>query len=140
MCELTVFVLVKYGIRSLTFHQSLSSERIHTRAKCIHSKHQTLYFIIFYSTPPSFNKFIWLVCANKLRKKKTLFAVNFIFFAYKGFKCFVLQIIKIPVEECSNRTTCQSCVEGGDPYCGWCTLSARYILKKLLKKVENYFI
>ena len=139
MCELTVFVLVKYGIRSLTFHQSLSSERIHTRAKCIHSKHQTLYFIIFYSTPPSFNKFIWLVCANKLRKKKLCLRL-ILFFLLTRVLNVLLQIIKIPVEECSNRTTCQSCVEGGDPYCGWCTLSARYILKKLIKKVENYFI
>ncbi|CAB4026903.1 plexin-A1 isoform X1, partial [Paramuricea clavata] len=34
------------------------------------------------------------------------------------------KVLKIPVEECGNRTSCESCVKGGDPYCGWCTLHA----------------
>ncbi|XP_071500937.1 plexin-B2-like [Diadema antillarum] len=44
------------------------------------------------------------------------------------------QVLKLTLANCSNYQTCDECIGGnggddGDPYCGWCTLEARYICK-----------
>jgi len=31
------------------------------------------------------------------------------------------------VHNCSEYTTCNECVEAGDPYCGWCSLQNKYV-------------
>ncbi|XP_072180861.1 plexin-A4-like [Diadema setosum] len=43
------------------------------------------------------------------------------------------QVLKLSLANCSNYQTCDECTGGsggddGDPYCGWCTLEARYIM------------
>ncbi|XP_072180972.1 plexin-A4-like [Diadema setosum] len=40
------------------------------------------------------------------------------------------QVVKLSLANCSNYQTCDECIggsggNGGDPYCGWCTLEAR---------------
>ncbi|XP_061187688.1 plexin-B-like isoform X2 [Saccostrea echinata] len=39
------------------------------------------------------------------------------------------KVAKIPVQNCSQYTTCNECLSSRDPYCGWCTLSHRCSLK-----------
>ena len=45
------------------------------------------------------------------------------------------QLIKYPVDVCSNYTSCDTCLMSGDPICGWCTLRRRSV--KLLKVCKN---
>ena len=33
-----------------------------------------------------------------------------------------IQVFKVPLERCSNYTTCDECTGSKDPLCGWCTL------------------
>lgn len=35
------------------------------------------------------------------------------------------KVAKIPVQTCSDHTTCKSCLSNRDPYCGWCVLESR---------------
>ncbi len=39
------------------------------------------------------------------------------------------QISKVLVHNCSEYSTCNECVEAGDPYCGWCSLQNKCTLK-----------
>ena len=32
------------------------------------------------------------------------------------------QVYKVPMNQCQRHNTCATCVQSGDPYCGWCTL------------------
>lgn len=34
----------------------------------------------------------------------------------------MLQVLRIPLEECSNFTDCDSCISYNNPLCGWCTV------------------
>ena len=34
-------------------------------------------------------------------------------------------VSKVRVEHCSSYTNCNSCLDAGDPYCGWCSLEKR---------------
>ena len=34
-------------------------------------------------------------------------------------------VSKVRVEHCSSYANCSSCLEAGDPYCGWCSLEKR---------------
>ena len=36
-----------------------------------------------------------------------------------------MQLTKVPVETCSQQTTCDECRNLADPYCGWCSLERR---------------
>lgn len=38
-----------------------------------------------------------------------------------------LQITKVPVQACHQKTDCQSCVSMKDPYCGWCVLEGKWV-------------
>jgi hypothetical protein len=31
-------------------------------------------------------------------------------------------VLKVAVAECARHSTCTTCIQSGDPYCGWCTL------------------
>ncbi|XP_061186842.1 plexin-B-like [Saccostrea echinata] len=37
------------------------------------------------------------------------------------------KIAKIPVQNCSQYTTCRGCLLSNDPYCGWCVLDHRSV-------------
>ncbi|XP_055999844.1 plexin-B-like isoform X4 [Ostrea edulis] len=39
------------------------------------------------------------------------------------------KVAKIPVQNCQQYTTCNTCLGSKDPYCGWCTLNHRCTLK-----------
>ena len=34
----------------------------------------------------------------------------------------VLQVIQIPIADCSSRSDCTSCLGNGNPLCGWCVV------------------
>ena len=36
-----------------------------------------------------------------------------------------MQVTKIPVADCETHLSCDSCLEGGNPLCGWCLLEKR---------------
>ncbi|KAM9328569.1 plexin-B2-like isoform 2-T6 [Pholidichthys leucotaenia] len=40
------------------------------------------------------------------------------------------KIAKVPVQECHQKTDCQTCVDMKDPYCGWCVLEGKCTRKK----------
>lgn len=37
----------------------------------------------------------------------------------------LLQVHRLPVEECSNFTDCSTCITGGGLLCGWCTVEIK---------------
>lgn len=37
------------------------------------------------------------------------------------------KISKVKVEHCSGYTSCSSCLDAKDPYCGWCSLEKRSV-------------
>uniref|UniRef100_A0A673ASF8 Plexin-B2-like n=1 Tax=Sphaeramia orbicularis TaxID=375764 RepID=A0A673ASF8_9TELE len=41
-----------------------------------------------------------------------------------------LQITKVPVQACHQKTDCQACVTMKDPYCGWCVLEGKCTRKQ----------
>ena len=44
---------------------------------------------------------------------------------------------KVLVHNCSEYTTCNGCVEAGDPYCGWCSLQNKYVSRITLMYVQG---
>ncbi|KAL1242573.1 Plexin-B [Trichinella spiralis] len=40
------------------------------------------------------------------------------------------EVLKVRLQSCSSYSNCSSCVASGDPYCGWCTLENKCVLKE----------
>ena len=34
-------------------------------------------------------------------------------------------VVRVPVFDCPQFSTCKACLSSNDPYCGWCTLEAK---------------
>uniref|UniRef100_A0A8C8E3I8 Plexin b2b n=1 Tax=Oryzias sinensis TaxID=183150 RepID=A0A8C8E3I8_9TELE len=49
----------------------------------------------------------------------------------------ILQITKVPVQTCLQKTDCQSCMDLKDPYCGWCVLEGRCTRRSECKRAEE---
>ena len=47
------------------------------------------------------------------------------------------EIIRIPLENCSDHLTCSECASGIDPSCGWCSVEARCTL---VNKCQNSIV
>ncbi|MBN3305947.1 PLXB2 protein, partial [Amia calva] len=47
------------------------------------------------------------------------------------------KITQVPVQECQQRTDCQSCMAVKDPYCGWCVLEGRCTTKVDCSRAEE---
>ncbi|RXN08668.1 plexin A3-like [Labeo rohita] len=43
------------------------------------------------------------------------------------------QVSRLPVESCSQYSSCKTCLGSGDPHCGWCVLhnKTNYTIKRL---------
>lgn len=37
----------------------------------------------------------------------------------------VLQVYRLPVQDCLKYSDCEKCIQAGDPYCGWCVREGR---------------
>ncbi|XP_059150420.1 plexin-B-like isoform X2 [Physella acuta] len=46
-------------------------------------------------------------------------------------------VTKIPVETCGQADSCNSCISDGDPYCGWCFLEKKCVLKESCANSED---
>ena len=49
--------------------------------------------------------------------------------------CVHVQVLRIPVQQCSSFTSCTDCLASHDPYCGWCTLESKYVTILLLRYI-----
>ena len=41
--------------------------------------------------------------------------------------CVSVQVVRLPVANCSHYSSCDHCLAARDPYCGWCSADRRYI-------------
>jgi len=39
----------------------------------------------------------------------------------------ILQVVRLPVANCSVYDSCEECLSTRDPYCGWCSHHRKYI-------------
>jgi len=37
-----------------------------------------------------------------------------------------VQVVRLPVANCSRYASCEDCLSARDPYCGWCSVHRRY--------------
>ncbi|CAH0774149.1 unnamed protein product [Bemisia tabaci] len=47
------------------------------------------------------------------------------------------KVLKINVEHCSGFTSCSTCLESKDPYCGWCSLERRCTVRSTCQKASH---
>jgi len=40
--------------------------------------------------------------------------------------CCRVQVVRLPVSNCSRSSSCEECLTARDPYCGWCSHDRRY--------------
>ncbi|KAH0546188.1 plexin-B [Cotesia glomerata] len=47
------------------------------------------------------------------------------------------RITKVKVEHCSDYTSCSTCLDAKDPYCGWCSLEKRCTVRSTCQKANR---
>lgn len=50
------------------------------------------------------------------------------------------QLYKVPTADCSKHTTCSTCLQSADPYCGWCTLQNECVERQKKRQLINAFL